>query len=66
MILQVNGRETVLAEAVTVREFILSRDLDPNLVAVMYNSEILPREQWETVALKDNDELEVLRLVGGG
>lgn len=66
MKLIVNGRETVLEEGVTVREFIISRDLDPNLVAVMYNSEILPRESLENTVLKENDELEVLRFVGGG
>lgn len=66
MEIKVNGRETVLETVMTVRDFILSKDLDPNLVAVMYNSEILPREQWETTVLKENDELEVLRFVGGG
>ncbi|MFZ5641866.1 MAG: sulfur carrier protein ThiS [Bacillota bacterium] len=66
MKLQVNGRETILDKTMTVREFILSRDLDPNLVAVMHNSGILPKEDWDSTVLKENDELEVLRFVGGG
>ena len=34
--------------------------------ALMVNGEIVPSPEWDTVTLKDNDEVEMLVFVGGG
>ncbi|MGB3136161.1 MAG: sulfur carrier protein ThiS [Nodosilinea sp.] len=40
--------------------------LNPRLVAVEYNGEILHRQLWETTRLCPNDRLEIVTIVGGG
>jgi sulfur carrier protein len=40
--------------------------MNPRLVAVEYNGEILHRQFWETTEIADGDVLEVVTIVGGG
>jgi sulfur carrier protein len=40
--------------------------MNPRLVAVEYNGEILHRQFWETTLLKADDRLEIVTIVGGG
>ncbi len=40
--------------------------LNPRLVAVEYNGEILHRQFWDDTILKDGDRLEIVTIVGGG
>ncbi|MEO9125630.1 MAG: sulfur carrier protein ThiS, partial [Microcoleus sp.] len=40
--------------------------LNPRLIAVEYNGEILHKQFWETTQIKDGDILEVVTIVGGG
>lgn len=35
-------------------------------VAVEYNAQILPKQQYAETILKDDDNIEVVRFVGGG
>lgn len=50
----------------TLVGLIQSKGLEPESIVVEYNYEVLPREKWDSVVLKENDNLEVLRFVGGG
>ena len=34
--------------------------------ALMINGSVIPSETWDTVTLKENDEVEMLVFVGGG
>jgi sulfur carrier protein len=40
--------------------------LNPRLVAVEYNGEILHRQFWERTTLQEGDRLEIVTIVGGG
>ena len=40
--------------------------LEPRRVAVELNKQILPRARYGQTALRDNDALEIVTLVGGG
>jgi sulfur carrier protein len=46
--------------------FLASLGLNPRLVAVEYNGEILHRQYWDTTRLQPNDRLEIVTIVGGG
>lgn len=47
-------------------EFLVQLNLNPRLVAVEYNGEILHRQFWETTHLQMGDRLEIVTIVGGG
>lgn len=61
-----NGKETVLKEEVSLVDFLNSRDLDLDKIVVEYNKNVVKSEEWSNITLKENDQLEVLRFVGGG
>ncbi|MEN6319650.1 MAG: sulfur carrier protein ThiS [Syntrophaceae bacterium] len=62
----VNGKEEIIGESVTVAGLIALKKLHPNALLVEYNYELIKKENWDHTALKENDRLELLRLVGGG
>jgi len=47
-------------------ELLLSLGLNPRLVALEYNGEILHRQFWEQTNLQAGDRLEIVTIVGGG
>jgi sulfur carrier protein len=40
--------------------------LNPRLIAVEYNGEILHRQFWQSTVLQEGDRLEIVTIVGGG
>lgn len=53
-------------EAPTVREMLESRDVPLRSVVVAINDDIVPREEWETRALRDGDVVDIVQAVSGG
>lgn len=64
--LQVNGESQTCAENTTLPQLLIQLNMDPRLVAVEYNGEILHRQFWETTVMQSDDRLEVVTIVGGG
>lgn len=64
--LQVNGESQICATGMNLPQFLESIDLNPRLVAVEYNGEILHRQFWDTTQMKEGDRLEIVTIVGGG
>jgi len=65
MTLTVNGATVEVASAVTVAALVAART-DQRRIAVARNGEVVPRSQWETTALTEGDEVEILAAVAGG
>ncbi|OIO40421.1 MAG: hypothetical protein AUJ75_00225 [Candidatus Omnitrophica bacterium CG1_02_49_10] len=66
MRLTVNGKTVEAGHGTKLSDFLKSRDMDPRMVAVELNNEIVKRGLFEDVALKDGDTLEIVMMVGGG
>ncbi|MEM7063099.1 MAG: sulfur carrier protein ThiS [Cyanobacteria bacterium P01_B01_bin.77] len=64
--LQVNGEPQFCPEGTTLPQLLIQLEMDPRLVAVEYNGEILHRQFWETTVMQTDDRLEVVTIVGGG
>jgi len=62
----VNGKQEVLKDSISIGEYIMQKGLNPDTVVVEHNYNIIQKEEWSNVFLKENDVLEVLRFVGGG
>jgi sulfur carrier protein len=65
IVLYVNGeaRHTV---PMPLPQFLKELGMNPRLVAVEYNGEILHRQFWDQTQLQQGDRLEVVTIVGGG
>ena len=64
--LTVNGKPRSLEDSVDLESYLVSFDLDLQHVAVGYNGEVIKKELYPEVNLKDGDVLEIVRPVGGG
>lgn len=66
MKLIVNGKEVEFAEGLSLMDFLQARGLDPRIIVVEYNYEILSREKFAGVRLQDGDHLEIVQMTAGG
>jgi len=66
MQLTVNGKARDAQGAGTINEFLEANGVNPVLVAVEHNGEIIRRERFAEVALAEGDQLEIIHMVGGG
>ena len=66
MRIYVNGKETEVAEQLTVAALIEEKGLNPNTVVVEHNMAILPKEEWSHLVLTAEDRREIIAFVGGG
>jgi thiamine biosynthesis protein ThiS len=64
--IQLNGEPHQLGDNCTVAELIESLRLNPKLLAVERNAQLVPRATHAQVALADGDRIEIVTLVGGG
>ena len=64
--LQVNGESQTCSAGTTLPTLLIQLGMDPRLVAVEYNGEILHRQFWQTTVMQMDDRLEVVTIVGGG
>ncbi|MCZ6802198.1 MAG: sulfur carrier protein ThiS [Nitrospirae bacterium] len=65
MQLTINGKPEEL-EGSTIMEILKTKDIDPHMVAVELNTQIVERDQLEATPVKDGDKLEFLFYMGGG
>lgn len=62
----INGEEQELPDAAPLTEYVSSLGVNPKMIAIAHNGEVLRRDEWGEVDLSDGDTLEVVRAVGGG
>ncbi len=66
MDLKVNGEPRRLPDRLTVSQLLEQLQVVPERVVVELNLRILKRAEHPVTALKDGDEVEIVRLIGGG
>ncbi len=64
--LQVNGESQTCPPNTRLPELLERMGMNPRLVAVEYNGEILHRQFWLDTMIQSGDRLEIVTIVGGG
>ena len=64
--IQLNGSDREIRPAISVRDLIVSLDLEPELIVVERNRSILRREHYADVSVEEGDVIELVHFVGGG
>ncbi|MBD2576408.1 sulfur carrier protein ThiS [Oscillatoria sp. FACHB-1406] len=64
--LQVNGEPFRCPPGLSLPQLLERLGLNPRLIAVEYNGEILHRQYWEGTTVQERDRLEIVTIVGGG
>ena len=63
---ELNGKERDVRAGLTVRGLLETLELESGLVVVERNREILARDRYDEVAVREGDRLELVHFVGGG
>ena len=62
---KING-EAIEIAGKNLLEYLKENGFNPEHLVVERNYEIIPKEQFASVTIQDEDVIEVLRFVGGG
>ncbi|HUU58604.1 MAG TPA: sulfur carrier protein ThiS [Phycisphaerae bacterium] len=66
MRIRINGQWQEHPDGLSMAEMVERLALHPQRIAVERNKALLPRARYAETTLADNDELEIVTLVGGG
>ncbi len=66
IILTVNGESRTVNDGTSIIKLLETLDIEQRRVAVAINGEVVPRTEHEQTSLKDGDQVEIVRMVGGG
>ena len=64
--LQINGKRVELEQPTALLAYLEQLGVNPRAVAVEHNGEIIERTAYQAVTLGDGDQVEIVRMVGGG
>jgi sulfur carrier protein len=66
MRITVNGKPREIDGEMDLPAFLRAFDVNPRLVAVAINGDVIPKGEYASARVRDGDVLEVVRMVGGG
>jgi sulfur carrier protein len=66
IVVHINGKDREIPRGLSVKALLEWLDLDPALVVVELNREILDRERYSETGVSEGDVLELVHFVGGG
>lgn len=66
MRLKINGAACEIADDASIAGMLAARNLPGETVIILLNDEVITREKWESLKLRSEDSVEIVRLIGGG
>lgn len=66
MTIRLNGEPYDIATPVTISALLAQLNIDPRIVAVEHNVTVVKRQQYDRTIVRDGDEVEIVKFVGGG
>jgi thiamine biosynthesis protein ThiS len=66
MRIRLNGKSREIGGGHTVGSLLLALALEPAMIVVEHNRDILERDSYGEVQVRDGDTLELVHFVGGG
>jgi len=64
--IKLNGEPFEIAGPVTISALLAELNIDPRIVAVEHNVSVIKRQQYDRTIVREGDEVEIVRFVGGG
>ncbi len=66
MKVKINGKYEEVGSTLNITGLLISKGLSCERVVVEHNRRIIPKEEIGAIALKEDDDLEIVSFVGGG
>jgi thiamine biosynthesis protein ThiS len=64
--LTINGKSRELQDEMLLPKLLEELGIDRRLVAVAHNGDVIPRDSYDRVCVREGDKVEIVRMVGGG
>jgi len=64
--IKINGKDIELQNASTITEMLEEREVSGKMFVVEQNLAIIPKEEYSTTEVKENDVIEIVGFFGGG
>ena len=64
--LTINGKVLQLKNPINLMNFLEDNSIEPRMIVIEYNGEIIKPEYWNNTTLKSGDKLEIVHMVAGG
>lgn len=64
--IRLNGKSREVRDGITVRRLLEDLELHPGMVVVELNRDILERDRYGDIQVRDGDSIELVHFVGGG
>ncbi|MDQ6967357.1 MAG: sulfur carrier protein ThiS [Mariprofundaceae bacterium] len=65
MQIQLNGEDTQVS-AGNLTELVVELGLEQRMIAIERNMEVVPKSEYATTKLEENDRIELVHMIGGG
>ena len=62
----VNRAKTSISEKITIELLLMNLRIEKKFIAVEVNQVIVPKAKYKNFHLKENDEVEIIKAIGGG
>lgn len=66
ILLYVNGKKEEYSEGLNVSDFLKEKKVRPEVSTVEVNDEIVKRDEYDSLVLKNGDRVEIIFFMGGG
>ena len=66
IIIKVNGQEWKVDDGTSISDLLSRFKISPKVCALEKNGEIINRDDFGCTLLKSNDQIEIIRMMGGG
>ena len=66
MTIRLNGEPYDIVGPVSISALLAELNIDPRIVAVEHNVAVVKRQQYDDTMVREGDEVEIVRFVGGG
>jgi thiamine biosynthesis protein ThiS len=66
MKITVNGKPREIEGEMDLPSFLSRFEINPRLVAVAINGDVIPKTEYASAKVRAGDALEIVRMVGGG
>ena len=66
MELTINGEQRKINKSQNLADLVKELDIEAPNFAIALNQQVVPRSKYESTAIKENDQIEIVHAVGGG
>lgn len=66
MKIKINGKDESVDTSANIAELVSKKGLSCDKIVVEHNRRIIHKEEWAGIALRENDNIEIVSFVGGG